>query len=105
MNDIIAASASATALGGAVGSVITALTAKRRARAEVDSIIATGAETTVQSALAVAAAQAGRADRAEAENRELRTRLDTALARVDQLQAALDGVRDELNAIRTAHDH
>lgn len=80
-------------------------TARKKVPAERDSIIVGSAETTVQAALAVASAEAARADRAESDNRDLRSRLDSALARVDQLQSALDMVRDELNSIKQSATH
>lgn len=86
--------------GGTVTACIQWIRDRRKVPAEVDNIIANGAATNVQSALAVAAAEAARADRAESENAILRNRLEAALSRVDFLQAALDAVRDELNDIK-----
>lgn len=86
--------------GGALVAGVNYLRDRKKAPVERDNLIVAGAETTVQSALAVAAAEAARADRAERENAVLRSRLDAALSRVDSLQAALDAVRDELNDIK-----
>jgi hypothetical protein len=85
---------------GVAGTAVTWWTARRKVPAEVDNIIVTGAEMTVQSALAIASAEAARADRAEQRSLELEQRLDAALARVDMLQTALDAVRDELYDIK-----
>lgn len=92
--------------GGLLGSgAVAAWTARKKVPAERDSIIVASAEMTVQGALAVASAEAARADRSDAENLVLRQRLNAALARVDGLQAALDLVRDELRSIQSIADH
>lgn len=86
--------------GGALGHGLALWTARKKVPAEVDSIIVNGAETTVQAALAVAAAEASRADRAEAKVAEQDRHIERLLAQVEQLQTALNAVRDELHALR-----
>lgn len=86
--------------GGALGHALALWTARKKVPAEVDSIIVTGAETTVQAALSVAAAEAARADRAEAKVAEQSAHIERLIAQVEQLQTALNAVRDELHTLR-----
>lgn len=101
MQDTILTGLIGTGAGGALGHGLALWTARKRVPAEVDSIIVTGAETTVQAALSVAAAEAARADRAEAKVQEQEVHIERLLGQVEQLQAALNLVRDELHALRT----
>lgn len=100
MKETILASLLGVGGGGVLGHGLAIWSARKKVPAEVDSIIVTGAETTVQAALSVAAAEAARADRAEAKVAEQDAHIERLLAQVEQLQTALNAVRDELHALR-----
>lgn len=100
MNDIALTAVTSIASGG-VGAAVHWWTARKKTPAEVDNIIVNGAETTVQAALAVAAAESARADRAERQVLERDQRIAALEARLDALQQALDAAYEELHAIRS----
>lgn len=102
----LAAIAAAILGGGGLASVGSLYLARKRAPADVESVVVQTAETAVLTLERSLQAETRRADRAEAEAGELRIRLDekderiAALEkRLDTLQAALDDARDELHAI------
>lgn len=102
MNEpVIVAGVSGLLGGGSLSAAVAYWTARRRVPAETDSIIVGSAETTVQAALAVAAAESARADRAEAAAAAKDKRIEALEAKIDFLQTALDAVRAEVHAIKT----
>jgi hypothetical protein len=80
--------------GTAVAGLASYAIARRKAPAEVDSIIVTGAQNAVIALEAVVRAETARADRAEA-------RLLAMEAKFDAVQGLLDEARAELHAYRT----
>lgn len=94
----------ALAGGAIIGHLTSWWVARKKTPAEVDSIIVTSAETTVQGALKLAAAQAARADRAEARVAEQDAQIENLLARVESLLEEVNAVRAELYAIKNGHE-
>jgi hypothetical protein len=106
MNDkaeLVVAAGLGTGGGGLANYLLNIWTQRRKVPVEVDNIIINGAQTTVQSALAVASAEALRADRAEAMVRERDRKIEALEQKIDVLQAALDAVREELNRMKEDH--
>lgn len=84
--------------GGFIGAVVSAWRARKVVPAERDTIIATGAESAVQSLQRALEVSDRRVDELETENTELRESMKT-------LQAELNEVRQQLvTALRGAND-
>ncbi len=86
-------------LGGTlVTGIGTYVLGRRKAPAEVDSIIVNGAETAVVALKAVLEAETARANRAEAERDRALERVASMEIRLDAVQLMLDEARSELHA-------
>ncbi|WP_405056958.1 hypothetical protein OG474_29990 [Kribbella sp. NBC_01505] len=91
----------APALGGSlVTGIATYVVQRKKAPAEIDSIIVNGAETAVVALKAVLEAESARADRAEAERDRALEREAKMEVRLDAMQTMLDEARGELHAWR-----
>lgn len=100
--------------GSLVAAVLTYVIAKRKAPAEVDSIVVSGAESAVLSLQRAVDVERGLRERAERENAHLRDELAerdrrlrerdrriTALeAQLDKCQQTLQDARDQIHALR-----
>lgn len=86
--------------GGGAGYWISAWQARKKVPAEVDSIIVMGAESAVTSLGASLVAETSRADRAELAVAERDEKIEALESKIDDLQHALNLLRDELHAIK-----
>ncbi|MFC0622806.1 hypothetical protein [Kribbella deserti] len=83
--------------GSFLAGAVAAYSAKKKAPAERDSIIVTGAQTAVVALEAVLEAETARANRAEADLERERERRLALEIKLDVIQAALDEARNELH--------
>ena len=96
---------------GGLGAVLVYLVQRRKAPAEVDSIIVTGAESAVLSLqraneAAVARAVAAEEQLAASHAREARKdeRIESLERQLDRIQAMLNAARDEVASLRRGDD-
>lgn len=95
----LAAIVSGLMSGGLIGALVAAYSARQKVPVERDSIAVTGAETAVLALQHSLSAETKRADRAEATLAKRDARIEILEQKLDELQAALNGARAELQQI------
>lgn len=98
--DLLGAIAGGAATGGVLGAGVTAYVAAKKTPAEVDSIVVDSAEQSVQAALAVARAEANRADREAARADRAEAKVEHLLSQLEQAQALINHIRNELYELK-----
>lgn len=104
MTPEIATAVMSAAPAALLGAGVSAWVAGKKTRPEIDNLLANASETTVSAALALAAAECDRADRAEAREREKDAKIAALQSRVETLQQLLNEVRQELYELAHSND-
>ncbi len=103
--DLLTAVVVALLSGGTLAAFFTYKIAKRKAPAEVDSIVVQGAESAVLSLQKANEVERHRAERAERDRDALRAEVARKDARIEALERQLDRAQEMLNQVREELEH